>query len=89
MPRAAHDRVDGRAYAPFMMRAADAAHYLGMSPSAFLERVKEGKIPAPRRDGRMALWVRLELEDAARSLPVDGEDDAKEGDDEWLARIGS
>ncbi|MEM0906908.1 MAG: hypothetical protein AAGJ94_06055 [Pseudomonadota bacterium] len=74
---------DPLAYAPFALRAPAAARYVGFSESKFYEAVNAGTLPAPRRQGRVAVWLRDELEEAIRNLPTSEEDER----DEWAERI--
>ncbi len=53
---------------PRCMDAASAAYYVGLSASTFLQRVKEGKYPAPRHDGRRTIWDCAELDAAVDRL---------------------
>ena len=80
------ERVDTIAYAPFGLREPDAARYVGLSATAFRERVKAGTLPKARRDRGVVVWLRAELEAALQCWPAEGED-ARE--DLWAARIGS
>jgi len=41
---------------PRMMDVKFAAYYCGISPTAFLTRVKAGLLPPGRRDGKRVLW---------------------------------
>jgi predicted DNA-binding transcriptional regulator AlpA len=52
--------------------ARDAAHYLGISETWFLELVDEKTLPQPRRLGRRKLWDVVDLDAAADALPYDG-----------------
>lgn len=47
---------------PRRMGADLASAYMGVSPSLFLLRVKQGKYPQPVKDGRLSLWDRKTLE---------------------------
>lgn len=49
---------------PRLMDVSCAAYYVGLSPNAFLTRVKAGTYPAPRRDGSRQLWDRAALDAA-------------------------
>ena len=49
---------------PRGLRAPDAAHYIGLSKSKFLDLVHEGILPQPVYIGRCALWDRLDLDAA-------------------------
>lgn len=60
-----------------LMKAHDAATYLGMS----VTKLKSKGLPA-RRDGGNVLYDRLDLDDYADNLPYDGNKQA-EGVEEW------
>ena len=45
------------------MQAPVAAAYMGVSPSTFHSRVKEGEYPAPIIDGGNRLWDRKRLDE--------------------------
>lgn len=47
----------------------EAAGYLGISPSLFDEMVKDGRMPAPKRINRRAVWDRRRLDQAFEDLP--------------------
>lgn len=49
---------------PRMLDTANAAYYVGLSPAAFLSRVKDGQYPAGHRDGGRVMWDRMALDDA-------------------------
>ena len=51
-------------YAPFGMRLPDAAAYCGVSPTKFLEWVRDRAMPQPLKGHRVRLWLRPELEAA-------------------------
>ena len=51
-----------------MMRAADAAAYLGMSRSKFAALVSDGTIPQPIRLGGLVIWDTRRLDDFVDSL---------------------
>jgi predicted DNA-binding transcriptional regulator AlpA len=54
-------------FQPLAMRADDAASYLGMSRSKFLQLVGDGILPKPRRAHGLVLWERRELDFAFES----------------------
>jgi excisionase family DNA binding protein len=56
-----------QAYPPRALRADDAANYLGMSRSKFLDLVADGILPKPRRGHGLVLWDRRELDVAFES----------------------
>jgi predicted DNA-binding transcriptional regulator AlpA len=64
---------------PFTLNRAEAAAYVGVSPNIFDAMVKKGDMPRPRAIGARRLWIRDELERAARELPSDDDRDASEG----------
>jgi excisionase family DNA binding protein len=49
-------------YPPRGLRAEEAATYLGMGRSKFLELVDEGRLPKPRAVDGMRIWDRLTLD---------------------------
>jgi excisionase family DNA binding protein len=51
-------------YPPRGLRAEEAASYLGMGRSKFLELVDEGKLPRPRAVDGMRIWDRRALDAA-------------------------
>jgi excisionase family DNA binding protein len=51
-----------QAYPPRAMRADQAAAYLAMSRSTFLQLVADGTMPKPTRIGGMVMWDRLALD---------------------------
>lgn len=59
-------------YPPLLMKAKQAADYLGMSASKFQELVSAGRIAPPRECGGNVLWHRSDLEEFADSLPQRG-----------------
>jgi predicted DNA-binding transcriptional regulator AlpA len=56
-------------FAPRGLRADQAALYLGMSRSKFLELVSEGRLPKPKIVDSMAIWDRLALDSAFDEFP--------------------
>jgi predicted DNA-binding transcriptional regulator AlpA len=64
---------------PFTLNRAEAAAYVGVSPNIFDAMVKKGDMPRPRAVGARRLWIRDELERAARELPCNDDRDASEG----------
>jgi hypothetical protein len=58
-----------RSFPPYGMRLPDAALYVGISPSKFLEWVGQGVMPQPKRQDRVTVWLRPELEAALEELP--------------------
>lgn len=51
-----------RHWIPRGLRAPDAAAYIGVSTTKFLELVDQGKMPAPKRDGGIVVWDRDALD---------------------------
>ena len=64
---------------PFTLNRVEAADYVGVSPNIFDAMVKKGDMPRPRAVGARRLWIRDELERAARELPCNDDRDASEG----------
>ena len=62
-------------YTPRGLRRAEAAAYIGVSPSTFDKMIREGYMPSPKRYRGRTIWDRLALEEAFACLPED--DDAK------------
>lgn len=49
----------------------EAAHYVGAKLSTFERQVRQGKMPKPRLLGdRIVVWLRTELDEALKKLPV-------------------
>ena len=48
-------------YVPYGLRAEEAANYLGMGRSKFLELVGEGRLPKPKVIDGMRIWDRRAL----------------------------
>jgi hypothetical protein len=67
---------------PRLMKAHDAAIYLGISTS----KLRQKNLPT-RRDGGNILYDRLDLDEYADSLPYDGKQPPQE-DDEWQRAFG-
>jgi len=57
--------------------ASEAAIYLSLSTSFFLELVKKGIMPTPRVIGSRRIWDSEELDAAFRALPREGEQNQK------------
>ena len=55
------------------MRANQAAAYLSMSRSSFLQLVAQGTMPKPTRIGGMVMWDRLALDLAFEELSEVGQ----------------
>lgn len=60
------------AYAPRGLRRDEAARYVGIGLSKFLDLVKAGSLPAPREIGGCHVWDRLALDAAFDDLPHRG-----------------
>lgn len=63
------------AYPPRSLRADQAAIYLGMSRSKFLELVSDGRLPKPKIVDSMAIWDRLALDSAFDDFPERSDSD--------------
>jgi hypothetical protein len=59
--------------APRGLSRAEAAAYIGISPSLFNTMIKEGKMPRPKRINSRAVWDRLLLDLAFDALPDEDE----------------
>jgi predicted DNA-binding transcriptional regulator AlpA len=67
--------------APRGLSGPQAAAYIGVSYTKFLELVKDGRMPKPKRiDGRV-VWDRLELDAAFAALTGDEESEANPWDE--------
>lgn len=53
---------------PRLMRATEAAAYLGMGVTKFRELVKQGRIAPPSEDDGLIRWDRADLDDYADGL---------------------
>jgi hypothetical protein len=62
-------------YAPRGLRAEQAAIYLGMGRSKFLELVEARKLPQPKIVDGMKIWDRHALDSAFDDFPERGESD--------------
>lgn len=63
------------------LKAAQAAHYIGVGVTKFGEMVSDGRMPKPRIIDARKVWDRRELDDAFDALPHIGEVD--EGENPW------
>ncbi|WLR92144.1 hypothetical protein Q9316_17005 [Shinella zoogloeoides] len=63
------------------LNRAQAAAYIGVSPSLFDEMIGDGRMPAPKRMNSRTVWDRLALDRAFDKLPGGTTDDAGAG--EW------
>ena len=69
-------RVSNRAPAftcPRLLRTEDAAAYLGLGRTKFLELVEAGQIARPKRQGGAVTWDVRDLDAYADALPRDGD----------------
>ncbi len=57
---------------PIGINRAQAAEFIGISPSYFDQMVASGAMPQPRRAGSRTIWDVSELTQAFRSLPQPG-----------------
>lgn len=62
---------------PRGLSRAQAAAYIGVSPSLFDVMVDDGRMPKPTRINARAVWDRIKIDEAFAALPHD------EGRDEW------
>lgn len=81
LPNPANDNLRVQ---PRGLRRADAARYLGMSPSHFDAQRKAGNIPAPKQMLGVVLWDRQDLDRL-----FDGVSVANENDGYWDKACGS
>ena len=65
---------------PRGISSVQAAGYIGVSPSLFLELVADGRMPRPKRINKRTVWDRRQLDAAFEDLPDDG------GPNPWDAR---
>ena len=56
---------------PRGLSRAEAARYVGVSPSLFDCMVKDGRMPPPKRINSRTVWDRRRLDEAFDSLPGD------------------
>jgi predicted DNA-binding transcriptional regulator AlpA len=67
--------------APRGLSRAQAADYIGVSPTLFDRMITDRQMPRPKRVGRRVIWDRIQLDAAFSALPDDGEQDSgEEGD---------
>lgn len=67
------------------LNRAQAAAYIGVSPSLFDEMVGDGRMPVPKRMNSRTVWDRLALDKAFDRLPGGSPDEGAEG--EWDFRV--
>jgi predicted DNA-binding transcriptional regulator AlpA len=65
--------------APRGLSRAQAAAYIGVSPSLFDEMVRDGRMPKPKRINSRTIWDRIRLDDAFAAIS----DFENDGDDPW------
>jgi hypothetical protein len=58
-----------RSLPPRGLSRAEAAAYVGISPSLFDVMIKEGRMPGPKRINSRAVWDRFQLDLAFDALP--------------------
>lgn len=63
---------------PRGLSRAEAAAYVGVSPTLFDEAVRDGRMPPPKRINSRVIWDRLRLDQAVDALP-----DGSEPVDAW------
>jgi len=63
------------------LNRAQAAAYIGVSPSLFDEMITDGRMPAPKRMNSRTVWDRLALDRAFDKLPGGAAEDTGAG--EW------
>jgi predicted DNA-binding transcriptional regulator AlpA len=66
-------------YAPEGLSRSEAARYVGLGDTSFMEAVRTGEMPQPRRYKhlRRLVWLKRELDRYLEELPVDGMAEAK------------
>lgn len=66
-------------WAPRGMRREEAARYVGVSPSKFLELVADGRMPTPKEVDGCRVWDRMALDAAFDDLPHVGGEQPRAG----------
>ncbi|SHF04090.1 hypothetical protein SAMN02745157_1498 [Kaistia soli DSM 19436] len=67
-----------RSLAPRGLNRAEAAAYVGVSPTLFDEMVKDGRMPGPKRVNARTIWDLRRLDQCFDALP-----DENARDDPW------
>ena len=62
--------------APRGLSRAEAAAYIGVSPTLFDAMIGDGRMPGPKRVNARTIWDRVKLDAAFDDLPGDGGDAA-------------
>jgi len=78
------------AFPPRQMRVDAAAHYCGVSESAFLSRVQSGQYPPGEKDGGARVWLKDDLDAMIeRRFRVKSSTGQIDHDDPFAARLQS
>ena len=75
------------ALAPRGLSRAEAARYIGVSPSLFDGLVRDGRMPAPKRINTRTVWDRLALDLAFEALPDDEQATSNPWDDDGSKKL--
>ena len=70
-----------RSLPPRGLHRAEAAAYIGVSPSFFDQLVADGRMPQPKRLGSRTIWDRVALDQAFAELPDEQENNPWDEDD--------
>ena len=65
------------------LRRAEAAAFIGVSPSKFDEWVENGIMPRPKRQDGIVVWDVLALDTAFDALPDEGSSNRRVNDSGW------
>jgi len=65
--------MKSRPLIPRLLKASDAAYYVGMGETKFRQLVGEGRIAPPREEDGLVLWDVRDLDDYADGLPYRGD----------------
>jgi hypothetical protein len=71
--------------APRGLARAQAAAYIGVSPSLFDQMVRDGRMPSPKIVNSRVIWDRFKLDEAFAALP---DRDGGEADNPWDKAMG-